>query len=255
MRQRFASHPGRLDTFAWPVTRAQALQALQSFIDERLPQFGRWQDATVAGRALAVPRPPLGGAEPEAAEPARGDGRRRSKPMTSGHAPLASGGRLHPPDPGLARIRARHLLDDRCRATANATRSTRSSTCPTGSGPAPPTCLPARRHHADAGAWLRAPHPAADGHRPVRAAAGRAAAAGARLVPGGVRRCGGMGGTAQQPGHEPVRRRRPDGQQALHRHRQVHPAHEPRTAPAAATTRPSAAATRPAPSPRCTGTS
>jgi deoxyribodipyrimidine photolyase-related protein len=44
--------------------------------------------------------------------------------------------------------------------------------------------LPARRHRPDAGARLRPPHPAADGHRPVRAAAGRAAAAGARLVPG-----------------------------------------------------------------------
>jgi deoxyribodipyrimidine photolyase-related protein len=42
---RFAAHPGRLDSFAWPVTRAQALQALQSFIRERLPLFGRYQDA------------------------------------------------------------------------------------------------------------------------------------------------------------------------------------------------------------------
>ena len=45
VRQRFADHPGRLDTFAWPVTREHALQALRCFVDERLPQFGRWQDA------------------------------------------------------------------------------------------------------------------------------------------------------------------------------------------------------------------
>jgi len=45
VRQRFASHPGRLDSFAWPVTRAQALQALQAFVAERLPHFGRHQDA------------------------------------------------------------------------------------------------------------------------------------------------------------------------------------------------------------------
>ena len=46
---RFASHPGRLDSFAWPVTREQALVALQHFIVERLPSFGRYQDAMWPG--------------------------------------------------------------------------------------------------------------------------------------------------------------------------------------------------------------
>ena len=46
---RFASHPGRLDRFAWPVTRAQALQSLQAFIEHRLPLFGRYQDAMWPG--------------------------------------------------------------------------------------------------------------------------------------------------------------------------------------------------------------
>ena len=47
--RRFADHPGRLDGFAWPVTRAQALQSLQTFIAERLPLFGRYQDALWPG--------------------------------------------------------------------------------------------------------------------------------------------------------------------------------------------------------------
>ena len=46
---RFAQHPGRLDSFAWPVTRAQALQSLQAFIQQRLPLFGRYQDAMWPG--------------------------------------------------------------------------------------------------------------------------------------------------------------------------------------------------------------
>jgi deoxyribodipyrimidine photolyase-related protein len=47
---RFAGHPGSVARFGWPVTRAQALQVLQSFVEERLEHFGRWQDAMWAGQ-------------------------------------------------------------------------------------------------------------------------------------------------------------------------------------------------------------
>jgi len=47
--ERFAAHPGRLDSFAWPVTREQALQSLHAFIEQRLPLFGRYQDAMWPG--------------------------------------------------------------------------------------------------------------------------------------------------------------------------------------------------------------
>lgn len=48
---RFAAHPGSLETFGWPVTRAQALLALQSFIDQRLALFGKYEDAMWSGQA------------------------------------------------------------------------------------------------------------------------------------------------------------------------------------------------------------
>jgi deoxyribodipyrimidine photolyase-related protein len=48
---RFACHPGALHTFGWPVTRPQALHALQAFIEQRLPLFGQYEDAIWAGEA------------------------------------------------------------------------------------------------------------------------------------------------------------------------------------------------------------
>ncbi|UIO99315.1 cryptochrome/photolyase family protein [Halobaculum sp. CBA1158] len=38
-----------LDDFAWPVTREQALHALEHFVAVRLPEFGPYQDAMVEG--------------------------------------------------------------------------------------------------------------------------------------------------------------------------------------------------------------
>lgn len=49
---RFHNHFGSLDSFAWPVTRAQALAALDDFVRHRLPGFGDFQDAMVTGEAV-----------------------------------------------------------------------------------------------------------------------------------------------------------------------------------------------------------
>ncbi len=49
VERRFADHPGQLADFAWPVTQAQAREALARFVRERLPDFGRWQDAMWTG--------------------------------------------------------------------------------------------------------------------------------------------------------------------------------------------------------------
>jgi deoxyribodipyrimidine photolyase-related protein len=53
VNKRFADHPGSVSAtvsgFGWPVTRDQALVALKEFIDQRLPLFGKYQDAMWAG--------------------------------------------------------------------------------------------------------------------------------------------------------------------------------------------------------------
>ena len=41
----YADHPGSLESFNWAVTREQALEALQYFVEYRLRNFGMYQDA------------------------------------------------------------------------------------------------------------------------------------------------------------------------------------------------------------------
>jgi deoxyribodipyrimidine photolyase-related protein len=41
---------GKLGSFHWGVTRAEALQVLEDFIDRRLPTFGPYQDAMITGQ-------------------------------------------------------------------------------------------------------------------------------------------------------------------------------------------------------------
>jgi deoxyribodipyrimidine photolyase-related protein len=49
VNQHFAGHPGTLDSFAWPVTRDDALKSLKKFVNERLTHFGEFQDAMWTG--------------------------------------------------------------------------------------------------------------------------------------------------------------------------------------------------------------
>ena len=49
VHNRFPEHPGSLDDFNWPVTRADALHALEDFVQHRLPRFGVHQDAMWTG--------------------------------------------------------------------------------------------------------------------------------------------------------------------------------------------------------------
>ncbi len=45
----FSDHFGGLEEFGWPVTRADALRALDDFVSNGLPDFGDYQDAMKAG--------------------------------------------------------------------------------------------------------------------------------------------------------------------------------------------------------------
>ena len=45
VRSSFSDHPGNAEEFAWPTTRAQTLTWLAQFIDERLAEFGPYEDA------------------------------------------------------------------------------------------------------------------------------------------------------------------------------------------------------------------
>ena len=45
VERHFAGHPGRAADFWWPTTREQAREWLSAFLDERLAQFGPYEDA------------------------------------------------------------------------------------------------------------------------------------------------------------------------------------------------------------------
>jgi deoxyribodipyrimidine photolyase-related protein len=49
VERRYASHPGDPTSFAWPVTRVDAITALRDFVRHRLPLYGRYQDAMWTG--------------------------------------------------------------------------------------------------------------------------------------------------------------------------------------------------------------
>ena len=49
VREQFADHFGEIEGFGWPVTREQALQALQHFVTQALPRYGDYQDAMRSG--------------------------------------------------------------------------------------------------------------------------------------------------------------------------------------------------------------
>lgn len=59
VQHRFAKHPGQLEHFDWPVTRADALLALRDFIQHRLADFGKYQDAMWSAASTEAAQPYL----------------------------------------------------------------------------------------------------------------------------------------------------------------------------------------------------
>ncbi len=52
----YPDHFGSTESFGWPVTREEALRALEDFVEHRLPLFGPFEDAMVEGESvLSVP--------------------------------------------------------------------------------------------------------------------------------------------------------------------------------------------------------
>jgi deoxyribodipyrimidine photolyase-related protein len=85
--ERFGHHPGDLEPFGWPVTRRDALAALDHFIQDCLPSFGDVQDAMKQGEgflfhALLSPMLNVGLLRPDEVC------RKAEAAYHSGHAPL-----------------------------------------------------------------------------------------------------------------------------------------------------------------------
>ncbi|MDO9453010.1 MAG: cryptochrome/photolyase family protein [Stagnimonas sp.] len=166
-----ADHPDSLAGFDWPLTREEALEALDDFIAHRLPKFGPHQDASWTGETwlwhshlsaainlkLLNPR--------EVCEAAEAAWQRGEAPIESveGFIRQILGWRefvrglywhrmpqyLEDNALGCPSAAARVLLDWRNRLR-----------------------LSESHHRSDAGNRLRAPHPTPHGDRPVRPAAG-----------------------------------------------------------------------------------
>ncbi len=173
------------------------------------------------GAPLPLPRGPLALPQRRPARPARPLPTRRDRVARGPRAAQRRRG-LHPPDPRLARVRPRDLRPRRPRL--------HRAQPPRRDAHAAVVLLDRRDRHGlhgrgdrrDHRRGLRPPHPAADGHRQLRAARRRRPGRGPRLVPRGLRRRLRMGRGSEHHRHEPVRRRRPGRLQALRRLGRLH---------------------------------
>ena len=115
------------------ATRAEALAALDHFVEHRLPTFGRYEDAMLRRRPVDGALAAVGAAQPRPARPARGGARRRGGVRRRAR-PDRGGRGLRPPGDGLARLHLAPLLVPRRGLPRRATSSRpRTPTCRRGS--------------------------------------------------------------------------------------------------------------------------
>src|SRR6056297_1167614 len=196
---------GDADPFRWPVTRADALRALDAFVTERLARFGDYQDAMVEGEptlwhsGLSVPLN-LGLLHPREvvdAALAHADEHPSEVPLNAleGFVRQVAGWREF----------VRHAYRTRGEELGRADRA----------------ALPERHDRAAQAPRLHAPHPAPDGAGQRRAAGRHRPGPGAGLVHRQPRRRPGLGDGAQRDGDEPVRGRRRDDVEAVRLRRRL----------------------------------
>ena len=135
VNRKFPNHPGKLEQFRLARDAEASRQALDDFIEHRLPSFGEYQDAmwtdepylyhsrisAALNLKLLDPREVI----EEAVVAYRGWPRAPEQRR-----------RFRATDSRLARIRARHLLALHARVPASETRWTRRSRCRSSTGPA-----------------------------------------------------------------------------------------------------------------------
>jgi hypothetical protein len=138
-RRGFRRASGTLEGFGWPVTREEALLALEDFISQGLPRFGDYQDAMKAGEAFLYRLAAGAGAECRAAGGAGGV--RGGGGGLAGRAGAAERGRgVHPADPWVAGVCARRLLDADAGLRGSRTRWRRGGRCRRSTGRARRGC-------------------------------------------------------------------------------------------------------------------
>jgi hypothetical protein len=210
---------------AWPLNRADALQQLDAFIEKALPHFGDFQDA-MSHRAWRMFHSLLSFAlNTKMLDPREVVARAEAAWRAGSRIPGNCRG-LHPADYRLARVHSRLLLG----AHAGVCRAERLRPHAGAAGMvlerSDQDALSRPRHRPVSRTGLRPPHPATDGDRQLCAAGRTGPRWGASLVSRRLRRRFRMGRTPQHPGHEPVRRRRPAGHQAVRIQRRLHRSHE-----------------------------